>query len=243
VARALSEQMFQIFLTHDWGEDELGRSNHDRVRRVYQRLGELGVSAWFDEVQMDGDINEKVSVGCCRAPLIPLLHTHTLCLCLPCSVPDEIRAASSQMTEGIDHSKTMGVFVTERYIAKASGRGDNGANDNCKMEVSPFLGLFGLGRVFLVRRCEVGVAATQTFTLYTLLCSDIAGLRGRSGVHFCTRFPARNVFCGNADLQAIRPASRCLQTVPCSSVRLWWVLEEPKGPKGPDEVACFPKTV
>jgi hypothetical protein len=41
------------------------------------------------------------------------------------------------MAEGIDNSKTMGVFVTARYISKASGRGENGADDNCKFEVFP----------------------------------------------------------------------------------------------------------
>jgi hypothetical protein len=70
----------QIFLTHDWADDELGRSNHARVKRVYHRLKELGVSAWFDEVQMDGDINGTVSVGCCRAPRIPIFRTHALSL-------------------------------------------------------------------------------------------------------------------------------------------------------------------
>jgi len=51
----------QIFLTHDWANDELGRSNHDRVRRVYHRLKAMGVSAWFDEEEMRGDINGTVT--------------------------------------------------------------------------------------------------------------------------------------------------------------------------------------
>ena len=32
-----------------------------QVKRVYQRLTELGVSAWFDEDAMKGDINATVS--------------------------------------------------------------------------------------------------------------------------------------------------------------------------------------
>ncbi|KAJ1473728.1 hypothetical protein T484DRAFT_1835053 [Baffinella frigidus] len=27
-----------IFLTHDWANDELGRNNHERVKKVYHRL-------------------------------------------------------------------------------------------------------------------------------------------------------------------------------------------------------------
>jgi hypothetical protein len=53
-------QEFQIFLTHDWADDELGRSNHARVKHVYLRLKAMGITAWFDEEEMRGDINGKV---------------------------------------------------------------------------------------------------------------------------------------------------------------------------------------
>ncbi|KAJ1469919.1 hypothetical protein T484DRAFT_2122452 [Baffinella frigidus] len=102
----------QIFLTHDWADDELGRSNHARVKHVYLRLKAMGITAWFDEEEMRGDINGK-------------------------------------MAEGIDNAKTVGVFVTKRYIDKASGKGDAGANDNCKFEVCPFS-----RRVLDVRECH-----------------------------------------------------------------------------------------
>ena len=61
--------MTEIFLTHDWANDELGRNNHDRVKRVYHRLTELGVTAWFDEEAMRGDINNTVF-----HLSLPLLH-------------------------------------------------------------------------------------------------------------------------------------------------------------------------
>ena len=59
---SLSSQATEIFLTHDWANDELGRSNHERVKRVYQHLVEIGVSACFDETVMRGDINHTVSL-------------------------------------------------------------------------------------------------------------------------------------------------------------------------------------
>ena len=58
----LSAQETEIFLTHDWANDELGRNNHERVKRVYHRLKELGVAAWFDEDAMKGDINATVII-------------------------------------------------------------------------------------------------------------------------------------------------------------------------------------
>ena len=73
----MSAQETQIFLTHDWADDELGRSNHARVKLVYHRLREMGISAWFDEEEMRGDINGKVRAGCCGAPLISTLPRPT----------------------------------------------------------------------------------------------------------------------------------------------------------------------
>ena len=41
---------------------------------------------------------------------------------------------NASMTDGIDDSATVLVFITERYIMKVAGKGPNGHNDNCKME-------------------------------------------------------------------------------------------------------------
>eukprot|EP00290_Baffinella_frigidus_P005559 CAMPEP_0180116170 /NCGR_PEP_ID=MMETSP0986-20121125/218_1 /TAXON_ID=697907 /ORGANISM="non described non described, Strain CCMP2293" /LENGTH=292 /DNA_ID=CAMNT_0022054911 /DNA_START=199 /DNA_END=1077 /DNA_ORIENTATION=- len=103
----------QIFLTHDWADDELGRSNHARVKHVYLRLKAMGITAWFDEEEMRGDINGK-------------------------------------MAEGIDNAKTVGVFVTKRYIDKASGKGDAGANDNCKFEFDYALRQKGVDKIIVL---------------------------------------------------------------------------------------------
>ena len=54
---------YDCFLTHDWGEDEAGRSNHARVARVSTALKAEGLRPWFDEDQMRGDINHKMVEG------------------------------------------------------------------------------------------------------------------------------------------------------------------------------------
>lgn len=90
-------KIYDAFLTHDWGTDKLGRSNHDRVILVNEGLKKSGVKAWLDEERMRGDI----------------VH---------------------QMTQGIEDSFVLVVFITENYIMKVAGMGPNGANDNCKVE-------------------------------------------------------------------------------------------------------------
>ena len=54
---------FAAFLTHDWGTDQEGRDNHARVARVAETLKLEGFSVWFDQEQMRGDVNRKMTKG------------------------------------------------------------------------------------------------------------------------------------------------------------------------------------
>jgi len=82
------------FLTHDWGVDESGRPNHERVSRVNAYLKSKGLVTWFDDDRMDGNVRRK-------------------------------------MTEGIDNTLCLVVFITDRYRNKVNGSEDR---DNCRYE-------------------------------------------------------------------------------------------------------------
>jgi hypothetical protein len=86
-----------VFLTHDWGTDELGRNNHERVKVINRLLQAAGLRTWFDEEAMHGNIKE-------------------------------------QMQKGIDYSSCIVVFITERYMNKVAGKGENRELDNCRYE-------------------------------------------------------------------------------------------------------------
>eukprot|EP00959_Pyramimonas_sp_CCMP1952_P221666 4633988-Pyramimonas_sp.AAC.1 len=96
---AAAEKDLDVFLTHDWGTDEMGRDNHTRVSYVNSALQTRGVKTWFDEDKMQGNIVD-------------------------------------QMTDGIDRSVCTAVFVTKNYETKVSGKGRNGDQDNCKIELN-----------------------------------------------------------------------------------------------------------
>ena len=104
---------FDCFLTHDWGTDELNRSNHQRVGKINKALQKAGYITWFDEECMTGNINK-------------------------------------QMTAGIDKSKTVIVFITQRYIQKVDGEGERGEDDNCKFEFEYSLARKGVGAMIAV---------------------------------------------------------------------------------------------
>ena len=49
-----------LFLSHDWGVDEL---NHCRVRLINKKLQELGYDTWFDDKDMTGEVPNAMADG------------------------------------------------------------------------------------------------------------------------------------------------------------------------------------
>ena len=70
-----NQYKYEAFLSHDWGKDELGRSNHDRVKKIFQALKEKGLSLWFDEEYMEGDIDEAMCKGIDESKLVIIFIT------------------------------------------------------------------------------------------------------------------------------------------------------------------------
>ena len=62
-SRGGSGMAFSAFLTHDWGTDDKGRDNHARVAAVHAALTAAGMRCWFDEEQMQGNINKQMTKG------------------------------------------------------------------------------------------------------------------------------------------------------------------------------------
>jgi len=104
---------FDLFLTHNWGPDESGRDNHNRVRLINLALRKENISTWFDDDRMRGDI-------------------------------------TLQMTNGIDKSRVVIVFVTETYIKKVHGKGASGGTDNCKVEFDYSIRRKNVGKIITV---------------------------------------------------------------------------------------------
>lgn len=52
-----------VFLSHNWGNDECGRNNHQRVSLINEELKARGYKTWFDEEKMTGNIDKKMARG------------------------------------------------------------------------------------------------------------------------------------------------------------------------------------
>ena len=50
-----------VFLSHNWGKDEYGRNNHQRVSFINEELKARGYKTWFDEEKLPGNIDEKMA--------------------------------------------------------------------------------------------------------------------------------------------------------------------------------------
>lgn len=51
------------FLSHTWLDDEEGRNNHERVRRLFGFLQYRGLRIWFDADRMQGDVVDAMCDG------------------------------------------------------------------------------------------------------------------------------------------------------------------------------------
>jgi hypothetical protein len=81
-----SGKITHVFLTHNWSDDEDGRSNHARVSRINKALQRRGFITWFDEEKMNGQIRQKMTEG--------IEQTHCVVVCITKIYQDKINAAS-----------------------------------------------------------------------------------------------------------------------------------------------------
>jgi hypothetical protein len=77
--RDVNTMQYDAFLTHDWGEDELLRDNHQRVARVFSALRDANLNVWFDEVEMQGDVLLKMAAGIEASAVIIVFLTKRYC--------------------------------------------------------------------------------------------------------------------------------------------------------------------
>jgi hypothetical protein len=54
---------FDVFLSHNWGNDTRGRDNHARVKILCEELESKGIKTWCDEYDMEGNILESMAKG------------------------------------------------------------------------------------------------------------------------------------------------------------------------------------
>lgn len=68
----------QIFISHTWKPDSLGRDTHKRAQHLKCSLEKLGWSVWFDETDMHGNIDASMANGIdnCSVVLFCLTHTY-----------------------------------------------------------------------------------------------------------------------------------------------------------------------
>ena len=52
-----------VFLSHNWDKDELGRNNHVRVSKINEELKKRGYRTRFDEERMKGHIINRMAEG------------------------------------------------------------------------------------------------------------------------------------------------------------------------------------
>jgi hypothetical protein len=70
-----TDKVTHVFLTHDWGDDEMGRKNHSRVEKVNIGLKQRGIVPWFDSDKMTGQVLDKMCEGIDETQLMVVFIT------------------------------------------------------------------------------------------------------------------------------------------------------------------------
>jgi hypothetical protein len=66
---------YDIFISHAWDEDDEGRDNHARAKRLNEGLQKLKVKTWFDDEQMQGNILQRRAEGIERSAVVLICVT------------------------------------------------------------------------------------------------------------------------------------------------------------------------
>jgi hypothetical protein len=69
----------QLFFSHTWRPDNLGRNTHCRVHELVKKMRENGWTTWFDEEDMGGNIDAAMAEGIEKADAILVCLTETYC--------------------------------------------------------------------------------------------------------------------------------------------------------------------
>ena len=57
---AFGKKKWDLFLSHNWGLNHL---NHNKVGQLYCKLREMGITCWFDEVDLKGEMVQSILNG------------------------------------------------------------------------------------------------------------------------------------------------------------------------------------
>ena len=69
----------QLFFSHTWRPDNLGRNTHERVYEIVKKLRDNGWTTWFDEEDMGGNIDAAMAEGIDNSDAILVCLTETYC--------------------------------------------------------------------------------------------------------------------------------------------------------------------
>lgn len=74
----MSKKRKQLFFSHTWHCDNLGRDTHQRVHELVKKIRYKGWTTWFDEEDMGGNIDAAMAEGidCADAVILCLSETY-----------------------------------------------------------------------------------------------------------------------------------------------------------------------
>ena len=116
-----------VFLAHDWGK-ELGQDNHARVSMINKGLQARGVTTWFDEEKMTGNIKDQMANGIDNASVIIVFITKRYCekVAQKENEDDNCKLEFNYAAHKKTHAKMIAVVMEERMCKNSDWEGSVG---------------------------------------------------------------------------------------------------------------------
>ena len=93
---------YNLFMSHSWDADSIGRSTHDRVKYLKKQLQNLGWKIWFDEEQLflGCNIDIEMSNG--------IQNSDAVCVCITKSYINKVNGQNNNCAKEWNFAQMIG---------------------------------------------------------------------------------------------------------------------------------------
>ena len=103
---------YNLFMSHSWDADSIGRSTHDRVKYLKKQLQNLGWKIWFDEEQLflGCNIDIEMSNG--------IQNSDAVCVCITKSYINKVNKQNNNCAKEWNFAQMIGKKILPIIMEK-----------------------------------------------------------------------------------------------------------------------------
>mmetsp|Transcript_5106 Transcript_5106/g.7532 ORF Transcript_5106/g.7532 Transcript_5106/m.7532 type:complete len:647 (-) Transcript_5106:333-2273(-) len=76
ISQPPTQHQFDVFISYNYGEDDMGRDNPTRVKKIKEELNARGITTWFDSEHLSRNIVDEMTAGIDNAMAVIVFITN-----------------------------------------------------------------------------------------------------------------------------------------------------------------------